>query len=159
MISKFLFLCQYHHKDIQWLLDLKKINFFGIKYHSDLKKREDLRYSLVLLGVTPLWHVAQWVSRAPMTWLDLTWCKCFSFEISWIIEIIVYCQNELVNQLNWWLASNHMAFIWSWSFNFFQSWNFSRRKTVPFPQSQENFFKTQIIIFHRTISQIWNSLN
>ena len=34
-------------------------------YHEDLKKREDLRNSLVLLGVTPLWHVAQWVSRAP----------------------------------------------------------------------------------------------
>ena len=29
------------------------------------KKRWDLRNSLVLRGVTPLWHVAQWVSRAP----------------------------------------------------------------------------------------------
>ena len=35
-----------------------------IIYHQDLKKREDLRNSLILLGVTPLWHVAQWVSRA-----------------------------------------------------------------------------------------------
>ena len=24
-----------------------------------------MRHSLVLLGVTPLWHVSQWVSRAP----------------------------------------------------------------------------------------------
>ena len=31
----------------------------------DLRKREDLRNSLVLLGVTVLWDVAQWVSRAP----------------------------------------------------------------------------------------------
>ena len=29
------------------------------------KKREDLRNFLVLLGVTALWHVAQWLSRAP----------------------------------------------------------------------------------------------
>ena len=34
-------------------------------YHQDLKKQGDLRNSLVLLGVTVLWHVAQWVSRAP----------------------------------------------------------------------------------------------
>ena len=34
-------------------------------FHEDLKKRGDLRNSLVLLGVTPLWHVAQWVARAP----------------------------------------------------------------------------------------------
>ena len=34
-------------------------------YHYDLKKQGDLRNSLVLLGVTLLWHVAQWVSRAP----------------------------------------------------------------------------------------------
>ena len=34
-------------------------------YHKDLKKQGDLRNSLVLLGVTQLWHVAQWVSRAP----------------------------------------------------------------------------------------------
>ena len=33
--------------------------------HLDLKKQGDLRNSLVLLGVTQLWHVAQWVSRAP----------------------------------------------------------------------------------------------
>ena len=29
------------------------------------KKQEHLRDSFVLLGVTPLWHVAQWDSRAP----------------------------------------------------------------------------------------------
>ena len=29
------------------------------------KKQGDFRNSLVLLGLTPLWHVAQWVSRAP----------------------------------------------------------------------------------------------
>ena len=29
------------------------------------KKQGDLRNSLVLLGVTPMWFVAQWVSRAP----------------------------------------------------------------------------------------------
>ena len=34
-------------------------------HHLDLKMQEDLRNSLVLLGVTPLWHVAQWVSHAP----------------------------------------------------------------------------------------------
>ena len=34
-------------------------------YHSDLKNRDDLTNSLVLLGVTPLWQVAQWVSRVP----------------------------------------------------------------------------------------------
>ena len=34
-------------------------------YHWDLKKQGDSRNSLVLLGVTPSWHVAQWVSRAP----------------------------------------------------------------------------------------------
>ena len=30
-----------------------------------MKKQENLRNSLVLLGVSLLWHVAQWVSRAP----------------------------------------------------------------------------------------------
>ena len=34
-------------------------------YHKDLNKQGDLRNSLILVGVTPLWHVAQWVSRAP----------------------------------------------------------------------------------------------
>ena len=34
-------------------------------YAKDLKKQGDLRHSLALLGVTPLWHVAQWGSRAP----------------------------------------------------------------------------------------------
>ena len=34
-------------------------------YHKDLKKQGNLRNSLVLLGVTPLCYVAQWVSRAP----------------------------------------------------------------------------------------------
>ena len=29
------------------------------------KKQGDLRDSLVSLGVTPLWHMAQWVFRAP----------------------------------------------------------------------------------------------
>ena len=37
----------------------------GSYYHSDLKKQGDLRNSFDLLWVTPLWHVAQWVSRAP----------------------------------------------------------------------------------------------
>ena len=34
-------------------------------YNWDLKKREDLRNSLVLLKVTVLWHVARWVSCVP----------------------------------------------------------------------------------------------
>ena len=34
-------------------------------YHEDLKKRGYLENSFVLVGVTPLWHVAQLVSRAP----------------------------------------------------------------------------------------------
>ena len=34
-------------------------------YHWDLKKRGDLRKSLVLLGVSQLRYVSQWVSRAP----------------------------------------------------------------------------------------------
>ena len=34
-------------------------------YHKDLKKQECLRNSFDLLGVSPLWHVAQGVSRAP----------------------------------------------------------------------------------------------
>ena len=29
------------------------------------KKQGDFENSLVMLGFTPLWHVAQWVSRAP----------------------------------------------------------------------------------------------
>ena len=34
-------------------------------YQKDLKKQGVLRNSLVLPGVTLLWHVAHWVSRAP----------------------------------------------------------------------------------------------
>ena len=34
-------------------------------YPQDLKKQGEFSNSLVLLGVTPLWHVAQWVFRAP----------------------------------------------------------------------------------------------
>ena len=41
------------------------LNWVKSFYHLDLKKQGDLRNSLVLLGLTPLWHVAQWVSRAP----------------------------------------------------------------------------------------------
>ena len=33
--------------------------------HKDLKKQGDLRNSLVFLGVTPSWHVASSVFRAP----------------------------------------------------------------------------------------------
>ena len=42
-----------------------KVFFIISWYQLDLKKRRDLRNSLVLLGVNRLWHVAQWVSRAP----------------------------------------------------------------------------------------------
>ena len=35
------------------------------KYHKDLEKQEGLRDCSVLVTITPLWHVAQWVSRAP----------------------------------------------------------------------------------------------
>ena len=34
-------------------------------YHMDLEKQEILRDCSVLVTVTRLWHVAQWVSRAP----------------------------------------------------------------------------------------------
>ena len=56
-------------------------------YHLDLKKQGDLRKSLVLVGVTSLLHVAQWVSREPPhhtlpvlwnlygTWLQGTSCS------------------------------------------------------------------------------------
>ena len=49
-------------------------------------KKEDLRNSLVLIGVTPLWHVAKWVSRAPPhrtlpTFLNLNVTECiFNFK-------------------------------------------------------------------------------
>ena len=36
-----------------------------MSYHKYPEKQEDFRNSFVLLGVTSLWHVAQWVSRAP----------------------------------------------------------------------------------------------
>ena len=39
--------------------------FSDVYYHWDLKKQGDLR-NLVLIGVTWLWHVTQWVSRAPL---------------------------------------------------------------------------------------------
>ena len=35
------------------------------KYHKDLEKQEGLRDCSVLVTIPPLWHVAQWVSRAP----------------------------------------------------------------------------------------------
>ena len=47
-----------------WLM-LEILKYQVITYHLDLKKRGDLSYSLVLLGVTLLWNVAQRVSRAP----------------------------------------------------------------------------------------------
>ena len=34
-------------------------------YRWVLEKQEDLRKCSLLVTVTPLWHVAQWVSRAP----------------------------------------------------------------------------------------------
>ena len=43
---------------------LHLVVYMKINYNLDLKNQEDLRNSLFLLGVTPLWHVAQWVSRA-----------------------------------------------------------------------------------------------
>ena len=40
--------------------------FSGIlTYYSKLKKQKDFKHSLVLLGVTPLWHTALRVSGAP----------------------------------------------------------------------------------------------
>ena len=57
-----------------WVISVKTIRFqfayYGFfpkfsTYHKDLKKQGDLRNSVVLLGLTPLWHVPQWVSRAP----------------------------------------------------------------------------------------------
>ena len=41
-----------------------KLEFY-FYYQKDLEKQGDLRDCLVLLTVTQLWHVAQWVSRAP----------------------------------------------------------------------------------------------
>ena len=45
------------------------INYFfkmnSFIYHKDLEKQEILRDCSVLVTVTRLWHVAQWVSRAP----------------------------------------------------------------------------------------------
>ena len=41
-------------------------DFKSFIYHEDLEKQADLRDSFVLVGVTPLWLVAQWVSRAPL---------------------------------------------------------------------------------------------
>ena len=57
-------------------------------YHKDLKKQEDLRNSLVSLGVTPLWHVAQWGSRAPPhhtlpAFLSSAYLKLLMFNIKW----------------------------------------------------------------------------
>ena len=65
------------HYDLYWIkttcFSLIQIVKFLVKnswfasenYNKDLQKQGDLRNSLVLLGVTPLWHVAQWVSCAP----------------------------------------------------------------------------------------------
>ena len=51
---------------IQIVKFLVKNSWFASEnYNKDLQKQGDLRNSLVLLGVTPLWHVAQWVSCAP----------------------------------------------------------------------------------------------
>ena len=44
---------------------LRQMDHYGPNYHQDLKKQRDLRNFLVLLGVTPLWLIAQLVSRAP----------------------------------------------------------------------------------------------
>ena len=52
----------------------------------------------------------------------------------------------------------------TWLYIGHDEFNFSKillilamKKRVTFPQSHENFFKTQIIIFHKTISRIWNT--
>ena len=49
-----------HHQNliIYW-------NHDELSYLKDLEKQGDLRDCFFLLTVTPLWHVAQWVSRAP----------------------------------------------------------------------------------------------
>ena len=53
------------------------------------KKQGGLRNTFVLLGVTPLWHVDQWVSRAPShhtlpDFLNLNGYKFYSDKISLI---------------------------------------------------------------------------
>ena len=50
-------LCLFKKQDSWW--------FGKFRDGSYLKKQEDFRNSLVLLGVTQLWHVLQWVARAP----------------------------------------------------------------------------------------------
>ena len=42
-----------------------RIHFCALKYHEDLEKQGDPRDCFVLLTVTPLWQMAQCVSRAP----------------------------------------------------------------------------------------------
>ena len=51
--------------DILITPDNELVGVSFIQKYQDLKKQGDLRNSLVLLGVTPSWQVAQWVSRAP----------------------------------------------------------------------------------------------
>ena len=58
-------------------------------YNKDLEKQRDLRDCLGLVAVTQLWHMAQWVSRAPShhtlpAFLNLNGTfisSCVSFEI------------------------------------------------------------------------------
>ena len=46
-------------------LSIKRLQLWNVSYClKDLEKQGDIRNSLVLLGVTPLWHVAQRVSPA-----------------------------------------------------------------------------------------------
>ena len=49
----------------KWSEQFLPIENFSKNYHSHLEKQGDLRDCFVLLTLTQLWHVAQWVSRAP----------------------------------------------------------------------------------------------